>query len=54
MDILSYGTKAAGIKIEHMLLPLITNNLGGNLLISFEVIVNLIANTRTEKSLRVE
>ena len=41
-------------KIEHRLFSFITKNWRGKPLISFEVIVNLIANTRTEKGLRVE
>ena len=41
-------------KIEHRLFSFITKNWRGKPLVSFEVIVNLIANTRTEKGLRVE
>ena len=41
-------------KIEHRLFSFITKNWGGKPLVSFEVIVNLIANTRTEKGGRVE
>ena len=41
-------------KIEHRLFSFITKNWRGKPLVSYEVIVNLIANTRTEKGLRVE
>ena len=41
-------------KIEHRLFSFITKNWRGKPLISFEVIVNLVANTRTEKGLIVE
>ena len=41
-------------KIEHRLFSFITKNWRGKPLISFEVIVNLIANTRTEKGLKVQ
>ena len=41
-------------KIEHRLFSFITKNWRGKPLISFEVIVNLIANTKTEKGLKVQ
>ena len=41
-------------KIEHRLFSFITKNWRGRPLISYEVIVNLIASTGTEKGLRVE
>ncbi len=41
-------------KIEHRLFSLITKYWRGKPLVSFEVIVNLIANTKTEKGLMVE
>ena len=41
-------------KIEHKLFSFITKNWRGKPLVSFEVIVNLIANTRTNKGLNVE
>ena len=41
-------------KIEHRLFSFITKNWRGKPLVSYEVIVNLIANTRTDKGLKVE
>ena len=41
-------------KIEHMLFSFITENWRGKLLISFEVFVDLVVNTRTNKGLKVE
>ncbi len=41
-------------RIEHRLFSFITKNWRGKPLISYEVIVNLIAKTRTEKGLKVE
>ncbi len=41
-------------RIEHRLFSFITKNWRGKPLISYEVVVNLIANTRTDKGLRVE
>jgi hypothetical protein len=41
-------------KIEHRLFSHITENWRGRPLISYQVIVNLIANTRTEAGLHVE
>jgi len=40
-------------KIEHRLFSFITKNWRGKPLTSFQVVVNLIANTRTEKGLTV-
>ena len=41
-------------KIEHRLFSFITKNWRGKPLVSYEVVVNLIANTRTDKGLKVE